>query len=35
MAAVVRKVVRKAGWEGAATGARAAEVVMLASKAAY
>jgi hypothetical protein len=35
MAAVVRKVVGKAGWGGAATGAGAAEVVMLASGAAY
>jgi hypothetical protein len=35
MAAVVRKVVGKAGWGGAATSARAAEIVMLASRAAY
>jgi hypothetical protein len=31
----VRKVVGKAGWGGAATGAGAAEVVVLASGAAY
>jgi hypothetical protein len=35
MAAVVRKVMGKAGWGGAATGAGAAEVVILASEAAY
>jgi hypothetical protein len=39
MAAVVRKVVGKvvgkAGWGGAATGAGAAEVVMLTSEAVY
>ena len=35
MAAAVGKVVGKAGWEGAATGAGAAEIVVLASKAAY
>jgi hypothetical protein len=32
MAAVVGKVVRKAGWGGAATGAGAAEVVVLGVK---
>jgi hypothetical protein len=35
MAAVVGKVIGKGGWGGAATGAGAAEVVMLASKVAY
>jgi hypothetical protein len=35
MTAVMRKVMRKAGWGGAATSAEAAKVVMLASKAAY
>jgi hypothetical protein len=35
MTAVMRKVVRKAGWEGAATGAGAAKVMALPSKAAY
>jgi hypothetical protein len=35
IAAVVGKVIGKAGWGGAATGAGAAEVVVLASRAAY